>query len=99
MYQRPPRSTLGCRYSLSSKPPPELDLRRTTRRTIRPEAPRTRLAAKIERVLTTALSGHPRVVLNVNPSEVLAEPGPLAQVISTALQNAANSLVAQLVVT
>src|SRR6266446_3058159 len=99
MYQRPPRSTLGCRYSLSSKPPPELDLRRTTRRTIRPEAPRTRLASKIERVLATALSGDPRVVLNVKASEVLAEPGPVAQVISAALENAGNGLVALLVVT
>jgi hypothetical protein len=84
---------------LSSKPPPELDLRRTTRRTIRPEAPRTRLASKIERVLATALSGDPRVVLNVKASEVLAEPEPVAQVISAALENAGNGLVAQLVVT
>ena len=66
---------------------------------IRPEAPRTRLASKIERVLATALSGDPRVVLNVKASEVLAEPGPVAQVISAALENAGNGLVAQLVVT
>jgi len=84
---------------LSSKPPPELDSRRTNRRTIRPEAPRTRLASKIERVLATALSGDPRVVLNVKASEVLAEPGPVAEVISAALQNAGNGLVPQLTVT
>src|SRR5712691_908699 len=99
MYQRPPRSTLGCRYSLSSKPPPELDSRRTTRRMIRPESPRTRLASKIERVLVTALGGDPRVVLNLNASEVLAEPGPVAQVISAALENAGNGLLPQLTVT
>ena len=84
---------------MSSKPPPELDSRRTTRRTIRPEAPRTRLATKIERVLATALSGDPRVVLNVKASEVLAEPGPVADVISAALENAGNGLVPQLTVT
>jgi HEAT repeat protein len=83
---------------LSSKPPPELDLRRTTRRTIRPEAPRTRLASKVERVLTTALTGDPRVVLNVKSSEVLAEPGPVTEAISAALEGAGNGLMAQLAV-
>src|SRR5712691_6532889 len=99
MYQRPPRSSLGCQYSLSSKPPPELDLRRTTRRTIRPEAPRTRLASKIERVLSAALGGDQRAVLNVKSSEVLAEPGAVADVISAALASAGNGLMAQLAVT
>ncbi len=66
---------------------------------IRPEAPRTRLASKIERVLVTALGGDPRVVLNLNASEVLAEPGPVAQVISAALENAGNGLLPQLTVT
>ncbi len=99
MYQRPPRSTLGCRHSLSSKPPPELDSRRTTRRTIRPEPPRSRLASKIERVLATALGGDPRVVLNVKAAEVLAEPAPVAEVISAALANAGNGLVPQLAIT
>jgi HEAT repeat protein len=84
---------------LSSKPPPELDSRRTTRRTSRPEAPRTRLASKIERVLATALGGDPRVVLNVKTSEVLAEPGPVAEVISAALANAGNGLMPQLAIT
>jgi HEAT repeat protein len=83
---------------LSSKPPPELDLRRTTRRTIRPEAPRTRLASKIERALATALTGDPRVVLNVKSSEVLAEPGPVTEVISAAQEGAGNGLTAQLAV-
>jgi HEAT repeat protein len=83
---------------LSSKPPPELDLRRTTRRTIRPEAPRTRLASKIERVLATAIGSDPRVVLNVKSAEVLAEPGPVTEVISAALESAGNGLMAQLAV-
>jgi HEAT repeat protein len=84
---------------LSSKPPPELDSRRTTRRTIRPEAPRTRLAFKIERVLATALGGDPRVILNVKAAEVLAEPGPVAEVISAALESAGNGLMPQLAIT
>ena len=50
-------------------------------------------------MLATALSGDPRVVLNVNASEVLAEPGPVAQVISAALENAGNGLVPQLTIT
>ncbi|HEX9559961.1 MAG TPA: HEAT repeat domain-containing protein [Candidatus Dormibacteraeota bacterium] len=50
-------------------------------------------------MLATALGGDPRVVLNVKASEVLAEPEPVAQVISAALENAGNGLVAQLVVT
>jgi HEAT repeat protein len=84
---------------LSSKPPPELDSRRTTRRTSRPEAPRTRLASKIERVLATALGSDPRVVLNVKASEVLAEPRPVAEVISAALESAGNGLMPQLAIT
>ena len=99
MYQRPPRSPLGCPHSLSSKPPPELDSRRTTRRTLRPEAPRSRLASKIERALATALGGDPRVVLNVKTSEVLAEPGAVADVISAALESAGSGLVPQLAIT
>ena len=50
-------------------------------------------------MLATALSGDPRVVLNVKGSEVLAEPGPVAQVISAALENAGNGLVPQLTIT
>jgi HEAT repeat protein len=50
-------------------------------------------------VLATALSGDPRVVLNVKASEVLAEPGGVAEVISAALENAGNGLVPQLTVT
>jgi HEAT repeat protein len=84
---------------LSSKPPPELDSRRTTRRTPRPDAPRTRLASKIERVLAAALGSDSRVVLNVKASEVLAEPGPVAEVISAALESAGNGLIPQLAIT
>jgi HEAT repeat protein len=50
-------------------------------------------------VLTTALGGDPRVVLNVKASELLAEPGPVAEVISAALENAGNGLVPQLTIT
>ncbi|HEX9099622.1 MAG TPA: HEAT repeat domain-containing protein [Candidatus Dormibacteraeota bacterium] len=50
-------------------------------------------------MLATALGGDPRVVLNVRSSEVLAEPGPVSDVISAALETAGNGLVAQLAVT
>jgi HEAT repeat protein len=57
------------------------------------------LAAKIERALTTALTGDPRVVLNVKASEVLDEAGPVADVISAALERAGMGLASQLTVT
>ncbi len=50
-------------------------------------------------MLTTALGGDPRVVLNVKSSEVLAEPGGGAEGISAALESAGNGLMAQLNVT
>jgi len=50
-------------------------------------------------VLATALGGAPSVVLNVKASEVLAEPGPVAEAITSALEGAGNSLIAQLAVT
>jgi hypothetical protein len=58
-----------------------------------------RLASKIERVLTTALGGDPRVVLDVKVAELLAEAATAAQVISAALEQAGPGLVAQLAVT
>jgi HEAT repeat protein len=86
---------------LSNKPPPDLDSRRTTRRSgpVRQQAPRTRLAAKIERVLATAINGDPRVVLDVKASEVLAEAGPVGEVITAAIERAGMGLAAQLTVT
>lgn len=62
-------------------------------------APRSRLASKIDRILTTALGGDPRVVLGVKSSEVLADAEPVAQVISAAMERAGTGLAAQLTVT
>src|SRR3989441_3950995 len=101
MYQRPPRSTRASHTGLSNKPPPDLDSRRATRRSgpVRQQAPRTRLAAKIDRVLTTAINGDPRAVLDVKASDLLAEAGPVADVISAAIERAGMGLAAQLTVT
>ena len=67
--------------------------------TIRPGGPRSRVASKIDRVLATALSGDPRVVLDVKAPELLAEAASVSQVISSALDRAGSALAAQLTVT
>jgi HEAT repeat protein len=46
------------------------------------------LAARVERVLSTALAGEPNVALNVKASDLLAEAGPVAEVISAAFDRA-----------
>jgi len=62
-------------------------------------APRTRLASKIDRVLTTALGGDPRVTLDVKVTEMLADADSVALVISASLERAGTGLAAQLKVT
>lgn len=101
MYQRPPRSTRASHHSLSNKPPPDPDSRRTSRRTgaVRQQAPRSRLAAKIDRALTTALSGDPRVLIDAKAPELLADAAPVAEVITAAMERAGMALAAQLTVT
>jgi HEAT repeat protein len=86
---------------LSTKPPPDADSRRSTRRTsaLRTAGPRTRLASKIDRVLTTALGGDPRVTLDVKAAEMLADADSVALVISASLERAGTGLAAQLTVT
>src|SRR6266852_6521543 len=100
MYQRPPRSTRASHHSLSTKPQPDPDSRRAARRTatVRQQAPRSRLAAKIDRILTTALQGDPRVVIDVKAADLLADAGPVADVITAAMERAAMGLAAQLMV-
>jgi HEAT repeat protein len=49
--------------------------------------------------LTTALQGDPRVVLDVKAPELLAEAGPVAEVIIDAMERAGMGLAAQLTVT
>jgi len=86
---------------LSTKPSPDADSKRVTRRmsVFRPGGPRDRLASKIDRVLTTALDGDPRVVLDVKASELLAEAETVAPLISAAMERAGSGLAAQLMVT
>jgi|ERR1700736_180848 len=67
--------------------------------TSRPGAVRTRLAAKIDRALATALDGDPRVVLEVKLPELLAEAEAVAEVISLALDRAGSGFAAPLTVT
>ena len=57
------------------------------------------MPAKIERVLSTALDGDPRVVLNVKASELLGEADAVAQVIFDAFDRAGPGLAPQLSVT
>jgi HEAT repeat protein len=46
------------------------------------------LASRVERVLDTAVAGEPGVTLNVKASDLLAEAGPVAEVISHAFDRA-----------
>ena len=79
----------------------EIDKERPTRRSgvVRTGAPRTRLAARVDRVLSAALAGEPHVVLNVTAAELMAEPHPVGSVISAALDRAGPGLTGQLRVT
>ena len=96
MYQRPPGSTAHLSTSLNTRPSAEIELQRLTKRSGAVfRAPRTRLAARIERVLNAAIAGEPDVVLNVSAPEVLAEPGPIGAVISAALDRAGPGLSGQ----
>jgi HEAT repeat protein len=66
---------------------------------VRQQAPRSRLAAKIDRALSTALSGDPRVVIDVKAPELLADGAPVAEVITAAMERAGMALAAQLTLT
>ncbi len=57
------------------------------------------MAAKIDRALATALSGDPRVLLDVKAPELLADGAPVADVITAAMERAGMALAAQLTVT
>src|SRR6202158_3670899 len=86
----PQIDTLHHSNALGSKPPNDSGSERPTRRSgsARTGAPRSRLASRVERVLSTALSGEPRTPLNVKASELLAEARPVAEVISAAFDQA-----------
>jgi HEAT repeat protein len=81
---------------LNTRPPVEIDLQRLTKRSgAASRAPRSRLAAQIERVLNAALAGEPQVVLNVSAAELLAEPYKVGAVIVAALEQAGPGLTGQ----
>jgi HEAT repeats len=81
---------------LNTRPPAEIDVQRLTKRSgAGSRAPRSRLAAQIERVLNAALTGEPHVVLNVTSAEMLAEPLPVAKVLGAAMDRAGPGLTGQ----
>jgi HEAT repeat protein len=49
-------------------------------------APRSRLAARVDRVLSAALAGEPHVTLNIKAAELLADSGAVASAISGVLE-------------
>jgi HEAT repeat protein len=53
------------------------------------------LAARVDRVLTSALAGEPHVTLNIKASELLADSGPVAAVISEAFERAGPGIISQ----
>jgi len=81
---------------LNTRPPAEIDLERLTKRSgAISRAPRSRLAARIERVLNAALAGEPQVALNVTAPDLLNEPDQVGSVISSALDRAGSGLTGQ----
>ena len=68
----------------------DLESERPTKRPggSKPGAPRSRLAARVDRVLSAALAGEPHVTLNVKASELLGEAGPVASAINAVLERA-----------
>ena len=58
-------------------------------------APRSRLAARVDRVLTAALEGDEHVALNIKASELLADAGPVASAVTALLQRAGPGVVIQ----
>ena len=97
----PQIDTLHHSNGLSTNPPSDPESERPTRRsgTVRTSAPRSRLAARVDRVLGAAVAGERGVSLNVTASELLAEPGSVATVVKAAFVRAGPSLSGQLSVT
>jgi hypothetical protein len=81
---------------LNTRPTAEIDLQRLTKRSgAHSRAQRSRVAGRIDRVLNAVLSGENRVQLNVSATELLSEPGPVAEVIEAALAEAGPGLTGQ----
>src|SRR4029077_17777457 len=64
----------------------------------KPGAPRSRLAARVDRILSAALAGEPHVVLNVKASELLADAVPVASAINAVLERAGPGIMGHLLV-
>ena len=62
----------------------------------RPGAARSRLAARVDRLLTAAVAGDPHVTLNVKASELLADAPAVAAAIRKALERAGPGIAVQL---
>jgi hypothetical protein len=75
----------------------DLDSERPVKRSggSRPGAPRSRLAARVDRILTAALAGEPHVTLNMKASELLADSGSVATAISEVLERTGPGLMVQ----
>jgi HEAT repeats len=58
--------------------------------------PRSRLAARVDRILSAALAGEPHVALDIKASELLAEAVPVAAAISGVLERAGPGIVGHL---
>jgi len=78
---------------LNTRPTAEIDLERLTKRSgASSRGPRSRLAARIERVLNAALAREQQVVLNVTVADLLAEPEQVGSVIASTLDRAGPGL-------
>ena len=78
---------------MNTRPTAEIDLQRLTKRSgAASRAPRSRLAARLERVLNAALNAEPGVVLNTTAAEILNEPYQVAAVVAAALDRAGPGL-------
>ena len=81
---------------MNTRPTAEIDLQRLTKRSgAYSRAQRSRVAGRIDRVLNAVLAGENRVSLNVSATELLSEPGPVAEVIEAALVEAGPGLSGQ----
>jgi hypothetical protein len=76
----------------------DLESQRPTKRPrgSRPGAPRSRLAARVERLLTAALGGDPHVNLNIKAAELLDDAGSVVPAITGVLERAGPGLAPQL---
>lgn len=59
-------------------------------------APRSRLAARVDRILSAALAGEPHVSLNIKASELLADSVPVATAITGVLERAGPGIMSHL---